>query len=190
MALALAAAAAQPTEQLAWLGARHQQGVWTLPVLEEHLRVDLTDGSVRTSDGRAAGPWWQILTLHYLSARGRPPEGPPKLNFADLPGGRAYAPVYQQRVIGRLCATAGRDKEALSRAGRSLGGVPVPGGDLGLDFQVYPRVRLRLLWYAGDEELTPSAVVLLPENVEAFLAVEDIVVLSERMVSRLSGGRF
>ena len=59
-----------------------------------------------------------------------------------------------------------------------------------MDFQVYHRVRVRLIWYAGDEELAPSAVFLLPVNIESFFCLEDIVVLSERIVSRLAGGRF
>lgn len=186
----LAAVRAQPVEQLAWLGARRAGERWALAVLDDVLSLDLADGTVRTSDGRITGPWWQILTLHYLSATSRPGERPPEVTFASLPEGRGYASVYQQRVIERLCRTVGLDGETLAQAGRELGGTAVPGGDAGFDFQVYPRIRLRLIWYAGDEELPPSAVMLLPENVQAFLPVEDIVVLSERIVSRLSGGRF
>ena len=189
-ARALAAVRAQDPEQLQWLGARPQDERWAVPVLDEVLSADLDDGAVRRADGQAVRPWWQILTLHYLSVTGRPAERAPEVTFADLPGGRGYASVYQQRVIGRLCGTAGRDKQTLCRAGAALAGTPVSAGDVAFDLQAFPRIRLRLIWYAGDEELPPSAVMLLPENIRAFLAVEDIVVLSERIVSRLGGGGF
>ena len=120
----------------------------------------------------------------------QPPVLAPAVAFADLAAGRAYAPVYQGRVIGRLCSTAGRDARTLLGAGESLGGTVVPFGDLGLDFQIYPRVRLRLIYYAGDDELTPSATLLLPPNIESFFCVEDVVVLSEGLVARLGGRSF
>jgi hypothetical protein len=202
-ALALSAARAQPPEQLEWLGGRPRADRWRLEVLDDVLTVDLAEGAVRTSEGRAVGPWWQILTLHYLATSSRPAASPPEVTFAALKAGRAYAGVYQKRVIERLCRTVGRDRASLLEAARRLGGQTVAAGDAAFDFQVYPRLRLRLVWYAGEEappaehelqdlepRLPPSAALLLPSNIEAFLAVEDIVVLSERIVSRLSGGRF
>ena len=161
----LAAVRAQRPEQLRWLGARPSGEGWAVKVLDDLLTVELEGGSVRASAGGAVGPWWRVLTLHYLGVAG-------------------------QRVIERLCHTAGRDEQTFRRAAEVLGGVPATDGDAGFDFQVYPRVRLRLVWYAGDEELPPSAVLLLPANIESFFCVEDTVVLSERLVSRLGGGRF
>jgi hypothetical protein len=180
----------QSDEQLAWLGALPAGGRWKLPVLDDVLEADAEDGTVRTSAGEAVSAWWQVLTLHYLSVCGRPADEPPAVTFAELPGGRTYAPVYQQRVIGRLCATVGRSGETLRLAAEALGALPGRIGDLAFEFRVFPRLPLQLVWYGGDAELSPSAVVLLPRNIEAFLCIEDIVVLSERLVSRLSGGRF
>lgn len=202
-ARALAVVRAQPAEQLAWLGATPTGGGCSLRVLEDVLTVDLETGTVRDPAGRVAGPWWRVLVLHYLSVSSRPAEQPPGVTFADLPGGRAYASVYQRRVIERLCRTAGRDGPTLRRAGEDLAGRVVrdsaeglvappapPAGDLVMEFAAFPRVTVQLAWYAGDEELTPSAALLLPSNVESFFCLEDIVVLSERLVSRLAGGRF
>jgi len=54
-------------------------------------------------------------------------------------------------------------------------------------FDVFPRLTLRLVWHAPDEEFPPSATLLLPDNIEAFFVAEDIVVLSECLVARLGG---
>jgi hypothetical protein len=191
-ARALIAARKQPTEQLEWLGAVRSGKDFILPVLGETLTVEMDSGTVRDTAGRAVSPWWRILTLHYLAVSTRPESQEPTVAFADLPGGRAYASVYQQRVIERLCRTVGRDGQALARAAEALGGRVLKNapGDLAVAFAVYPRLRVHLVWYAGAEELPPSATLLLPANVEAFLGVEDIVVLSERLVAHLAGSRF
>lgn len=202
-AKALPAVRRQPAEQLQWLGARPDGGRWATPVLDDVLTVGLDGGVVCDSTGRVVGPWWRVLLLHYLSIAGRPEEQAPSVTFADLPGGRSYASVYQQRVIERLCRTVGRDKETLRKAGQALGcrvlgrfaagasgRAPSSGGELEMEFWVFPRVRLGLAWYGGDEELGPSATLLLPGNIESFFWLEDVVVLSERLISRLAGGRF
>jgi len=189
-AKALEAVRRQSPEQLEWLGASRAGDRWALAVLESRLGVELETGAVTTPDGRAAGRWWRILTLHYLAIASRPADEPPAVTFAALAAGRAYAPVYQHRVIGRLCGTVGRRRQSLCPAAKAIGGKDAEAGDAAWDFQVFPRVRLRLVWYAGDDEFAPSAALLLPGNVESFFHVEDIVVLSERLVSRLAGGSF
>ena len=178
------------TEQLIWLGAHPTQNKWALSVLNELLIADFADGFVYNSDGRRCGVWWQILTLHYLGLAERPAEQVPAVTFADLPDGRFYAPILHLRSTARLCRTVGLHKQALRGAGLNLGGQEVPAGDLGFEFQVFPRIRLRLVWHAGDEEFAPYANILLPPNIQSFFCAEDIVVLCERLVSRLLGGSF
>ena len=188
--LALAVLREQTPEQLAWLGAERAEGGWRLRVLNSVLCADAATGRVATAAGAEVGPHWRILLLHYLSAAGRPPPMPPEVAFADLASARSYAGVYQQRVIGRLCATAGRQASSLQSAAAALGAHPVPVGDLGFDLEPFPRLTARVIWHAPDEEFAPSATLLFPRNIESFFCVEDVVVLSERLVSRLCGGAF
>ena len=212
---AWSAVRAQPPEQLVWLGAAGEGDHRALPVLEDTLQLDLAAETLRTAAGEPVGPWWQVLTLHYLAVTARPPDSPPATTFADLPGGRTYAPIYQQRVIGRLCATAGRDEQTLRTAAAALAARPARKGGLArersgracppfrgpvdasisheplaLDFQLFPRIALRLIWHGADEEFPPSATLLLPADLPAYFCPEDIVVLSEQLVARLSGRGF
>ena len=180
----------QSDEQLRWLGAEAAADRWRVPVLGEVFEVDLAGSRITTSAGRDVGASWSILALHYLAIASRPERRPPELTFADLSTARSYAGIYHQRVNARLCATIGRDGEALRAAAVSLGGRTVDGGDLAFDFVPFPRLTMRLIWHAPDEEFPSSATLLLPPNMESYLCSEDIVVLSERLVSRLSGGSF
>lgn len=137
--------------------------------------------------GRDLSPYWKVLVLHYLAIDSRPPQRPPEVSFGDLAASRSYAGVYHQRVIARLCATVGREAQQLLAAGAGVGGRRVEAGDVGFDFDVFPRLSLRLIWHAGDEEFSSSAVLLMPANIEAFFCIEDTVVLSECLTARLSG---
>ena len=75
----------------------------------------------------------------------------------------------------------------MSAAAIRLGGRAIAAGDVAFDFDIFPRLTLRLVWYAGDDELPPDATLLLPPNIESYFTAEDVVVLSERLVSRLAG---
>jgi len=179
------ALADQTDEQIAWLGAQPVADVWRLPVLNDAFDVSLAARRVSLSSGAKVGLAWQILALHYLDVRSRPEGGSPQITFADLPTARSYAEVYRQRTVARLCATAGRTAEGLRAAASALGGRAAAGGDAAFDFDVFPRVSLRLIWHASDEEFPPSATILLAANIESYFCAEDTVVLSECLVSRL-----
>ncbi|MHB8902476.1 MAG: DUF3786 domain-containing protein [Thermoguttaceae bacterium] len=177
----------QSETQLRWLGAVPEGGGWQLPVLNDHLTVRLSHPDVITSDGKEAGVAWRILALHYLGIATRPICRPPEVTFEDLASARSYAGVYRARVIQRLCATAGHRMETFRNAAVSVGGRPVAGGDAAYCFDVFPRIEVCLVWHSPDEEFPASATLLLPENIEAYLCLEDIIVMAERLVARLGG---
>ncbi|HYW80028.1 MAG TPA: DUF3786 domain-containing protein [Thermoguttaceae bacterium] len=182
----------QSEEQLQWLGAEREEDVWRLPVFGDTFEVDISARRMTTSAGEPVGATWRILALHYLAISGRPERRVPDTTFADLSAARSYSGIYQGRVIHRLCATAGRDADKLRAAAEALGGHdPAEGdaipGDAAFDFDEFPRVSLRLIWHAADEEFPPSATLLLPSNIEEYFCSEDIVVLSECLVARLGG---
>jgi hypothetical protein len=181
----------QTREQLAWLGAEHvDEHTVRIPVLDADLDVNLCTGAVTAAAGRPVRPYWRVLLLHYAALRARPAELPPTISFAELPVGRTYAPVYEGRVLRRLCVRAGRDLESLNAAAARLGARAVAGDEVTFDVKVLPRIAMRLVWYAPDDEFPPSAVLLMPKNIETFFHVEDIIVLSEGIVSRFNDKPF
>ncbi len=188
---AFGALADQSTDQLEWLGATVHADRWSVPVLGDVMSVDQAQKSICMADGKDVKPSWRVLTLHYIGVQVCPEDIPPAVTFADIRGAQTYAPIYQQRVVNRLCATIGRNAQDLRQACLGLGGREVTGqGDISFDFDIYPRVHMRLLWYTGDDEFPPSASLLLPSNIDSYFCLEDIVALSEELISRLSGKPF
>ncbi len=180
--------AKQPAEQFQWLGAAMVDDRWRLPILDDAFDVDLSAGQVTlASSGEPVCAAWRILGLHYLNITTRPEAQEPAITFADLATARSYAGIYQGRVISRFCYTAGRDGETFRAAATGLGGRPVDSGDAAFDFTIFPRLTVRLIWHASDDEFPSSATLLLPGNIEAYFCSEDTVVMSEQLVARLGG---
>jgi len=180
----------QSAEQLMWLGAEPGPQGWRLPVLGDLFELDPEGGTIRLASGVKVGDAWQVLALHYLAVPGQPQPEPPEITFADLPTARSYAEVYHQRAAARLARAFGHDTVRLWAAACALGGRALRLGDAAFDFDVFPRICVRLVWYAGDEEFSSSVTWLLPRNIEAFFCPEDVVVLSERLAARLAGRPF
>ena len=186
---ALASASNQSPEGLIALGAeRIKDNCYNLPVLEATLTANLEDGAVTlVSDGTPIGLSWQIIVLHYLSAPVPWPESTDWQAFADFQDLRGYEPVYQGRVLGRLCGTAGRTEEGFIQAAESLNAQPFDRGDIGYRFPIFPHLDLIVGWYRADEDFPSNATILYPDNIRALLPLEDIIVLAECLVARLGG---
>lgn len=189
---ALERLAGRKPEHLAALGARPAgPGRWELEVLDAAFLVDLAAGRVALADAeREPLMAWRILALHYLLAQPPWKERTRWVSFADLPEARGYEPVYRGRVLGRLTAGAGRDRDSFAAACRRLGGEKAEWGDEGFTFRVFPRLPVAVAWYQGDEEIPTGLSFVYPDNIGAFLPAEDVVVLSERLVGRLQGGEW
>ena len=170
------------------------QGRYFLPVLNSVFTIDLMNREIsyRTGTGeeQESGPvgiMWQILALHYLCAGPIVSRETHWMAFADFKDIRGYQSVYQGRVVARFCATAGRSLEAFRKSSEKNGGIPILLGDAGYEFRIFPGISLRIAWYAGDGELPNGASILYPDNATEQLPLEDVVVLSEALVSRLQG---
>jgi len=140
-----------------------------------------------TIDDAPAAPADRILALHYLLGE-RPVEPAGRLiSFRDLPGGQFYYGPFHARSGIRLAGRVGNDLPALKRM---LARVPhrrVAGGDLAAEVPVVERVALTLVYYAGDDELPPSAEILFDESIRRAYCTEDAAALAARLCVALIG---
>ena len=129
----------------------------------------------------------KILVCHYLlHASGNPPTGE-LITFRQIPDGHFYFDAFQRRARDPFVTTFGRDPQLFEQCAQMLGGRQAPTGDVGMSFQVFPRISIHLIIWKGDDEFPPEAAVLFDASIQNELTAEDIAVLSGMLVYRLMG---
>lgn len=182
--------AGRHVEQLQELGIsepRTGSGHWFIPVLNTEFEIDARGHYMGAIGYGEVGPTWQILALHALLAEVPLPRPTRQIAFEEIPDARGYSGPYRGRVVTTFSATVGRTRESFRTSSEACGGQVVPGGDLAVRLPVFPHVPLTIVWYAGDDELSPGASFLYDDNIASVLEVEDIVVMTEQVVRRMRG---
>lgn len=129
----------------------------------------------------------KILITHYLlGASGICPTGK-MISYRQIPDGQFYFEAFQKRARDPFLLTFGGNADLFRTCGTTLGGRPVPVGDVGMEFDLLPHVTIQLALWEGDEDFPPEASVLFDESIQTRLSAEDIAVLSGMLVYRLVG---
>ena len=129
----------------------------------------------------------KIILCHYLlHASGKPQTGE-LIAFRQIPDGHFYYDAFQRRARDPFLATFGDDPELFRQCAQTLGGRLTAAGDVGIAFQILPRIAIHVVLWQGDEEFPPEAGILFDANIPHELAAEDVAVLSGMLIYRLMG---
>lgn len=128
----------------------------------------------------------QILIAHYLLGAGRKATGT-LITFRQVPDGHFYFDAFQRRARDPLVNFFGDKGPLFLKCAETLGATRVESGDFGMEFAVFPHIRVQLVLWAGDEEFAPEATILFDESIQWLLSAEDIAVMSGGLVYRLIG---
>jgi hypothetical protein len=160
-----------------------------VPFLNRVYRVSGTDFAFidAAAADRTVPLQEQILILHYLRARSAAAVPGDWVAYREIPGAAFYFGAFAKRAIDPLKKAFGRNIAGFVAAAGRLMGRPVAPGDAGFEFRVFPKVPLRLILYAGDEEFAPEANILFGRSIGGMLSPEDIAWLAGMVVYRLIG---
>ncbi|MGO8944991.1 MAG: DUF3786 domain-containing protein [Syntrophobacteraceae bacterium] len=129
----------------------------------------------------------KILIAHYLlGSTGKKPAGKP-ITFRQIPDGHFYFEAFQRRARDPFANYFGDNGRLFVKCAEMLGALPVEIGDFGMEFSIFPHVRVQLVLWAGDEEFPADATILFDESVHRILSAEDIAVMCGSLVYRLIG---
>jgi hypothetical protein len=129
----------------------------------------------------------QILVLHYLLAEQVHPISGDWVAYREIPGAGFYFAAFLKRAVDPLKKVFGRNVAGFRAAAARLNGSAVGFGDAAFDFRVLPRVPMRLILHAGDEEFPAEASILFDRSIGGILSPEDIAWLAGMVVYRLIG---
>jgi hypothetical protein len=138
---------------------------------ESRETIDLTD---------------RILILHYLiTAKGTPPTGK-LIGLRQVSGGLCEHANFSREVLTPLLDHFGKEPARLVEAAAKLGGCRAGYGDVAVSIKAFPRVSVVMVLWRGDDEFPSNANILFDSTVTDYLSTEDMSVLCERIVEKLT----
>ncbi|MFO7964387.1 MAG: DUF3786 domain-containing protein [Desulfobacterales bacterium] len=158
-----------------------------VPFLDRRYHIVFPDMQfVDASDETAEIPIQeQVLILHYLLG-GEAFDSPPDwVSYREIPGASFYFSAFAKRAVNPLKSVFGQNIPGLKHAAGVLNANPVEPGDAAFEFDVFPRVPLRLIVWEGDAEFPAEANILFRAGVEKILSPEDIAWMAGMLVYRL-----
>jgi hypothetical protein len=127
----------------------------------------------------------QILILHYLLADAPGMPAGDWVAYREIPGAAFYFAAFIKRAVDPLKKVFGRNIAGFKAAAARLNGLAVDFGDAGFEFQVFPKVPVRLILHAGDEEFPAEATILFGRSIAHQLSPEDVAWMAGMLVYRL-----
>lgn len=179
--------ALRPEEVVARLSNVHWDGTeFTVRLLSRDFAITHPDYAIRALDGGATPPLpAQTFLLRYLLESRDVRWGGEWKTFREMPWGEMYIKPYTGRVLTRAAFTFGTRVAAFRTAAGKMGGLPLPNGDAGFQFDLVGGYRMRILVWEGDDEFPPNAQVLYSDNFAEGFAAEDRVVAGDILISTI-----
>lgn len=137
-----------------------------------------------------------LILLTYLNlCTPEPPTGK-MVSEKQLSGGHTFFKGVHALGTDPLVKVFGKDPEGFLQIGQRLGGVPEKFGDASFIVRVLPKVPVRFILYAEDEEFGASLKIMFDSSIDTYfkqidliwglfnLAVEHILLTHQREIGR------
>ena len=148
--------------------------------------VNVSSGEISLKDGKEEISLSEkILILHYLTQAKGIPFTNKLITYGQLQGGRFYCPVFLKRTLEPILKCFGDKPELLLDMAKRLGGHSAPYGDISVNIDAFPFVRIVIILWRGDDEVPPGGNILFDKNITDYLPCEDVAVLSETLIWKL-----
>jgi hypothetical protein len=153
---------------------------------EPHL-ISFPDLEVRVeATNKLCGLNRSSMFLYYMQTADGTPLAGKWIAFRELPGGMFYHQAYQGYSGDRLAKAIDNRTSVFERAATNLGGMRLSFGDAAFVFDALPRVRVAVVYYAGDEDFPATANVLFDAAASHYLPTDALSGLGSTVVDRLT----
>ncbi|MDR1702999.1 MAG: DUF3786 domain-containing protein [Sporomusaceae bacterium] len=149
---------------------------FSVPFFQEPYLVSLASGKVvAAKDGQHCDWDTGIMILNYLTFAKDVVPSNRFISLKEVPGGINFFPAFQKAVLTPLIKTFENDLPAFTRCAELLGGKKINLGHSAAKFEVFPKVPLAAVLWAGDEEINGASSILFDSTVEYFSPTETII---------------
>jgi hypothetical protein len=150
-------------------------------------RVIATKESIQDAAGEELNPWEKIFLYNYILGGATEPSGT-WVGMESLPNSVSKIKTLRGHCENRLAARFGANLDQLSAVLTGLGTeVTMEQADLAVDFQVLPKLAIRVLWWAEDpaEGFESRVKFLFDSKVLQVLDLESLLFACEQLTERL-----
>lgn len=128
----------------------------------------------------------RTLILRYLmNAKGTPAFNK-DITYREVPGGNLYYKVFYGRCISRLAGTFGNRLDKFKAVLQQIGAREVKMGDIAYKFEFVNNVYVTFVLWGGDEEFPASAQILFDANISSYFTVEDMAVIGDISIGKIT----
>jgi hypothetical protein len=127
----------------------------------------------------------QASAINYLLSAKEIPLAHKWIGPQELPEGEMFLRGPHGLPVGLLEEAFGERPEAFAAAALALGGGPLTFADLAYEFQVFPRVKVAVLLWRGDDEFPARARFLVDETMSTHLAIDAVLAVTHIVTDRL-----
>jgi hypothetical protein len=164
---------------------RGKGGRISLILFNARYVIDVPDLTITATDKKVISLVTKIILIHYLIKADGRPLSDQLVPYKEIPGGMLYAGVFAKRTVDPLIPVFSQSPDRFLDAGLRMGGRRSEYGDVSFMLPALPRIPMTYILWKGDEEFPATVQLLFDTSVEGYLALEDIVVLSEMATTRL-----
>ncbi len=174
-----------PAELVTASGGYMREGEIVLPSMGGETTVDLRDRMVMTPDELGGG--WGLAALHHLKGCLGWKEDDELVSFEQIEGSAPFAAAFKERAVLPLAERFGADVESLAEAATRFDGEPGVMGDASFLFHAFPRLKVVVVVWRGDGEVSNGASLLYDRGGAATLPAEDLaevgISISQALIS-------
>jgi hypothetical protein len=128
----------------------------------------------------------QAMVLYHFVTSDGAPLAKEWISFSELPDGRFYNQAFQGYTGLELVSTFGGVSESFKAAAASAGGIRTHFfADAAYVYQLYPRVPLMVVFWAGDEDFPSSIQILFDASVSHHLPTDACAIAGSMLTRRI-----
>ncbi len=172
-----------PTEHLIEnSGVIEKNGRLLMDVFFQQYKIDLDNFDIIDITGEPLYVMLQSIILTYLTmADGILPSGN-LVSFRELPDGSNYCHAFQGYAPDRLSSFFKEDIHRLHQVCLKIGGRPIDLADLSFEFDVFPRIKIVIAYFVGEENFPSRASLLFDSNVDHYMATAGMASIGYHLV--------
>ena len=163
-------------------GLIEKNGRLFIDVFFQQYEIDPDNFRIIDVTGESLYVMLQSIVLTYLTmSDGILPSGN-LISFRELPDGSNYCHAFQGYAPDRLSNYFKEDIHRLHKACLKIGGRAINIGDLSFEFEVFPRIKIILAYFVGEESFPTRTSMLFDSNVDHYMITAGMASIGYHLV--------